>query len=201
MATAFHEVRFPTDIAFDSTFGPEYSTDVVTLSNKAEQRNINWSDARYSGDIAPGIKSQERLNVLVAFFHARKGRAYGFRFKDFSDYQAINSPIGVGNGTNLKFQLQKVYVDPAGFTTTRIIKKPVVGTTTITIDDVAVTAFTADSTTGIVTFATAPAASATVRASFEFDVPVRFNTDKMPVRFAAMKLYEWSSVPIIEMRL
>ena len=39
--------------------------------------------------------------------------------------------------------------------------------------------WTVDTTTGVVTFTAAPAGGVIVRAGFEFDVPVRFDTDKL----------------------
>lgn len=43
---AFIETRFPVDIAFGSTGGTEYSTDIVITQSGYEQRNSNWAQAR-----------------------------------------------------------------------------------------------------------------------------------------------------------
>lgn len=72
----FHEVRFPDDIAYGATGGPEFATSVVATASGYEQRNINWSSARGRWDVTSGLKKQTQLDTLIAFFRARKGRAY-----------------------------------------------------------------------------------------------------------------------------
>src|SRR5690606_19495651 len=106
---AFVETPFPTDIAHGSTRRPEYSTDIVITHSGHEQRNINWSQARARYNVAHGVKTQSQLNALIAFFRARKGRADGFRFKDWTDYQAALELIGTGDGGESVFQLKKNY--------------------------------------------------------------------------------------------
>lgn len=67
----FDNVRFPVDIAYGSSGGPEFSTDVVTTFGGHEQRNVNWSGARARYNIAWGVKTQAQLTALTAFFRAR----------------------------------------------------------------------------------------------------------------------------------
>ncbi|MGE3714831.1 MAG: DUF2460 domain-containing protein, partial [Alphaproteobacteria bacterium] len=132
---AFVEARFPTDIAYGSVGGPEYSTDIVMTASGHEQRNINWAEARARYNVAHGIKSQIQLDALIAFFRARKGRANGFRFKDWTDYQASAQHIGTGDGSTVSFQLRKQYIN-GSVTENRTITKPVDGSLTIYFDDV-----------------------------------------------------------------
>lgn len=93
----FVETQFPTDISYGSSGGPEYATDIVVSQNGHEQRNINWSEARARYNVAHGVKTKAQLDTLIAFFRARKGRAYGFRFKDWTDYKVIDQPIATAN--------------------------------------------------------------------------------------------------------
>ena len=123
----FHEVRFPDDIAYGATGGPAYSTSVVATASGYEQRNMNWSAARGAWDVSSGLKKPSQLDLLIAFFRARKGKAYGFRFKDWTDYKATGQLLGTGNGANKVFQLVKIYASGAG-SETRTITKPVLGT-------------------------------------------------------------------------
>ena len=58
--------------------------------------------------------------------------------------------------------------------------------------------FSCDPTTGLVTFAAAPPAGALVTAGFEFDVPVRFDTDELEIDLAAFEAGAVPSVPLIE---
>jgi uncharacterized protein (TIGR02217 family) len=96
--TGFHEVRFPDNIAYGATGGPEFATTVVVTGAGYEQRNVDWAEARSRWDVASGLKNQAQLDELIAFFRARKGKAYGFRFKDWADYKAVGRLLGTGDG-------------------------------------------------------------------------------------------------------
>ncbi len=198
---AFHEIRFPDDIAYGASGGPEFATTIVTMASGFEQRNINWQAARGRWDVASGLKNQTQLDTLLAFFRGRKGRAHGFRFKDWSDFRATGQLIGTGDGTNKTFQLVKNYTSGAG-SESRIIKKPVSGTTKIYLNGVQLTSgWSISSSTGIVTINTAPSNGVPVTADFEFDVPVRFDTDRMAVTIEFFNLHQWSGIPIVEIRV
>jgi uncharacterized protein (TIGR02217 family) len=198
--SGFHEVQFPPDISYGASGGPGYSTTVVTTVSGRERRNANWAAARGKWNVAHGLKKREQVAALIAFFRARKGRAYGFRFKDWTDYQAFAQPLGVGNGSNRTFQLIKRYAS-GGEIETRIIAKPVSGTVKIYRDGVqAVTGWTVNSATGLVTFTTAPASGVQVTADFDFDVPVRFDSDQMDITIETYQLGSWGHIPVLEIR-
>ena len=158
---AFIETRCPDDISYGATGGPGFQTDVVRVNSGAEQRNSLWQDALCSYNVSHGVRNETQLATLIAFFRVMAGRASGFRFKDWQDYQATTSTglLGTGGvGTGLPtYQLQKSYAT-GGSTVYREITKPVSGTTTIYRGGVAQTAgagagnYALDTTTGIVTF-------------------------------------------------
>lgn len=196
----FVETQFPTDISYGSSGGPEYATDVVVSSSGFERRNVNWEQARARYNVAHGVKTKAQLETLIAFFRARKGRAYGFRFKDWTDYQATES-LGVGDGVRTQFQLIKTYVNGAT-TETRTIQKPVVGTVEVFKNaSLQSSGMSVDHATGVVTFAVAPTAGQIISASFEFDVPVRFDTDRLSASLDAYGIHSWLDIPLIEVRL
>ena len=199
---AFIEVRFPTDIAYGSAGGPEYSTDIVITHGGYEQRNVNWSQARTRYNVAHGVKTQSQLDTLVAFFRARKGRADGFRFKDWTDYQVVGQVLGTGNGTNTVFQLSKSYVS-GGSTEIRTITKPVSGTVKIYLNGVLQSGATyaLDTVLGKITFTVAPANTVVVSADFEFDVPVRFDTDRLAATLDSYGSHSWHDIPLVEVRV
>jgi uncharacterized protein (TIGR02217 family) len=198
----FVEVRFPSDIAYGSTGGPQYSTDVVITQGGYEQRNSNWLQARAVYNVAHGVKTKNQLDNLIAFFRARRGRAEGFRFKDWTDFQANEQLLGTGNGTQTAFQLVKHYASGA-VTETRTITKPVSGTVAVFLSGVLQNAslYEVNYTSGIVTFDTAPAGSVAVTANFEFDVPVRFDTDRLSASIDAYATHSWHDIPLVEIRL
>lgn len=199
---AFVETRFPTDIAYGSAGGPEYSTDVVIMQSGYEQRNSNWSQARVRYNVAYGIKTQTQLDTLIAFFRARKGRADGFRFKDWTDYKVTGQLIGTGNGSLTSFQLVKTYASGA-ISETRIINKPVSGTLKIYLGGVlqSGSAYSVNTTTGVITFTTAPGSSVAVTADFEFDIPARFDTDRLSATLESYGANSVDEIPVVEIRV
>ena len=142
MPVPFHETRFPTAIAFGSSGGPERRTDIVTLYSGAEERNSRWADSRRSYDAGYGIRSLDDLHAVIAFFEERRGRLYGFRWKDRADWKscapgatpaATDQAIGIGDGATTAFQLVKTY-GAAHAPWTRAIRKPVAGTVLVALD-------------------------------------------------------------------
>ena len=210
---AFHEVRFPLDISRGAEGGPERRTDVVVLGSGAEERNSRWANSRRSWNAGYGIHTLDALHAIIAFFEERRGRLHGFRWRDVGDWKscapqatpsALDQRIGNGNGTTAAFQLVKTYGSTFA-PWTRSIAKPVAGTVLIAVAGVAKTAgthFAVDTSTGIVTFLSGqiPAAGAAVTAGFEFDCPVRFDTDKLEVNVQGLKHGAIPHIPIIEIR-
>ncbi len=198
---AFVEVQFPNDIAYGSSGGPVYATDVVATESGYEKRNINWAQARARYDVAHGVKTQAQLDALIAFFRARKGRAYGFRFKDWGDYRGVGQVLGSGDGSTAQFQLVKRY-GSGGVEEVRTIHKPVSGSVSLYLNSVLQeSGVSVDDTSGLVTFSAAPGSGVVVSADFEFDVPVRFDTDRLNASLDAHSVYSWSDIPLVELRL
>lgn len=205
----FHEIRFPTTIAFHSTGGPERKTEIVTLGSGYEERNGVWANSRRRYDVGYGIKTLDDIHAVIGFFEARSGRLTGFRFKDFADFRScapaatptpLDQALGQGDGTSKSFALTKTYVSgPAAWA--RAIVKPVAGSVRAAVGGVETTAFSVDPTTGVLTFTTAPANGAAVAAGFEFDVPVRFDTDSLSINLAGFRAGEIPSIPLVEIRI
>lgn len=198
---AFIETRFPADISYGSSGGPEYSTDIIETHGGYEQRNVNWSASRARYNVAHGVRTKEQLAQLIAFFRARKGRADGFRFKDWTDYQATGETLGTGDGVRTMFQLVRNYVSGSGIET-RVITKPVAGTVAVYKNGVLQNlGVSVNTSTGVVTFTVAPANGVEVTADFEFDVPVRFDTDRLSATLDAYGSHSWRDIPLVEVRI
>jgi len=199
---AFVETRFPADIAFGSAGGPEYNTDIVITQGGYEQRNINWSQARARYNVAHGVKTKDQLDSLITFFRARKGRADGFRFKDWTDFNVIGQIIGTGNGVITQFQLVKTYSN-GSITETRAIKKPVSGSLIVYLNGTqqSLSVYSVNTTSGVITFVTAPANGVNISVDFEFDVPVRFDTDRLSATLDSYGSHSWNDIPIVELKL
>jgi uncharacterized protein (TIGR02217 family) len=210
----FHETRFPTAISRAAHGGPERRTDVVVLGSGAEERNARWADSRRSWNAGYGVKSLDELHAVIAFFEERRGRLHGFRWRDPMDFKscppesaptALDQPIGTGDGATVVFQLTKTY-GSAFNPWAREIRKPVAGTVLIAVAGVVqvpATDYTVDHTTGIVTFEPGhiPALGQSITAGFEFDVPVRFDTDRLEVNLQGFRHGAIPSIPIVEIRL
>lgn len=199
--SGFHEVRFPDAIARGATGGPGYDTTILATVAGFERRNANWSQARGRWDVGSGLKRREDFTALIAFFRARQGRAYGFRFKDWTDFRGEAELVGTGDGATKAFPLVKRYAS-GGVEVARQIRKPVAGTVTVQRDGVALTSgWSVDPLTGTVSFLTAPAPGAILTASFDFDVPVRFDTDQMDLSLDTYDHGSWPQIPIVEIRM
>ncbi|MGV2068628.1 phage distal tail protein, Rcc01695 family [Agrobacterium sp. 22-226-1] len=207
---AFHEVRFPLRLALGVSGGPVRRTDIVNLSNGRESRNQRWRNARRSYDAGSGIRSIADLYEVLAFFEARRGELYGFRFRDPVDFKscppgekpaATDQRIGTGDGVTAGFQLRKTYAD-AGGSFVRRIEKPVEGSVMVSVEGVKVEAadVAVDHVTGMIVFRAGrvPPAGAAIRAGFEFDVPVRFGIDRIDVNLTAFEAGRIPSIPLME---
>ncbi len=208
----FHEVRFPANLSFGSVGGPERRTEIVTLANGFEERNTPWKHARRRYDAGVSMRSLDDVEELIAFFEARQGQLYGFRWKDWSDYKSClvnqepaytDQVIGVGDGETADFQICKCYVSGEQ-NYSRPITKPVLGTLLVGVQGDPLTEtihYTVNYATGIISFSEIPDIDAEVTAGYEFDVPVRFDTDRIQTSVASFKAGDVPSVPIVEVRV
>jgi uncharacterized protein (TIGR02217 family) len=208
---SFHEVRFPVAVSFGSSGGPERRTEVVTLANGAEHRSTAWAHGHRRYDAGIGLRSLDDIHETLAFFEARRGRLYGFRWRDWTDHKSCrpsrqpapgDCALGEGDGIVRSFLLIKSYRSGSE-TYRRPIAKPVAGSVRVAVDGAELPAddFTVDSTSGVVTLGTAPKPGAAVTAGFAFDVPVRFDTDRIEVNLAAFEAGAIPSIPIVEIRV
>ncbi|MBA5776370.1 DUF2460 domain-containing protein [Stappia sp. F7233] len=205
----FLEERFPVDVGFGASGGPERRTDVVTLASGHEKRNARWAHSRRRYDAGTGIRSLADLQAVAAFFERAQGRLNGFRFRDPFDSASAptgtaTSPfdceIGTGDGAGATFQLAKTYGTGAA-AYRRDIAKPVASSVRLAVAGVELAegaGFVLDAATGRVTLAVAPPAGASVTAGFRFDVPVRFDTDRLDMSLTHFEAGRLPSVPLIE---
>lgn len=208
----FHDVRFPAKLSFGSVGGPERRTDVVAISNGFEERNAPWAHSRRRYDAGVGIRSLDDVDAMIAFFEARFGQLYAFRWKDWSDYRsckpsveitAFDQDLGQGDGNQVDFQITKTY-QSGNHTYVRPISKPVLATVKVAVGSVEQQDsfdYSVDPATGMIRFTVPPQVGVPVSAGFEFDVPVRFDTNSIQTSVASFQAGEIPTVPIIEVRL
>lgn len=208
----FHDVRFPTTLSFGSVGGPERRTEIVTLTNGFEERNTPWAHSRRRFDAGVSMRSLDDVETLIAFFEARQGQLFGFRWKDWSDFKSgaasvdpdfSDQILGVGDGISASWQILKTY-QSGGVKYARPVKKPVAGSVKVAVagDPLVETIhYTIDTTTGVVTFDHPPDEGAEITAGYEFDVPVRFDTERIQTSVASFQAGDVPSVPIVEVRV
>lgn len=206
----FHDVRFPLDISAQAKGGPQRLTDIVMTGSGREQRNARWAHARRRFEAGYGVKSLAALALVVDFFEERRGRLYGFRWRDRADFKscsplqeisAQDQILGLGDGVNRIFQLMKTY--GAAFAPyQRVISKPVAESLRLSVDGVEVDPahFICEANTGRIVFQPdqTPARGAVVSAGFLFDVPVRFDTDFLEVDHTAFAAGGIPKIPLVE---
>lgn len=209
---SFHEVQFPASLSFGALGGPQRRVDVVALANGYEERNTPWAHSRRVYDAGLGLRSLDDIEQVIAFYEARYGQMYGFRWKDWSDYKSSkpsaaisrqDQQIATGDGVQTQFQIIKTYRS-GGHVYARPITKPVKGSVLVAVeqDDKRDTIdYTVDDTTGVITFFNPPDPDTRVFAGYEFDVPVRFDSDSLLTNIASFNAGQVPDIPVREVRV
>ncbi len=211
--SAFHEVRFPIAVSFGATGGPERRNEVVQLQSGHERRNARFEHSRRRYDAGTGVRSMQDLYDVLAFFEARRGSLHAFRFRDPFDMRscgpesaasAADQVLGIGDGTQRRFTLLKTYGEGED-AYRRVIRKPIVAGLRVAVAgaEAAGADCSFDESTGEVVFAEglAPMAGQTVTAGFEFDVPVRFDIERLEISLTAFKAGQIPAIPLVEVQL
>lgn len=210
---AVHDIQFPVKISYGAKGGPEFRTTLIESPTGRSQSNIEWSSPRWKWTIDYGLKNRTYFEEILNFFINRKGRAYGFRFKDWNDYKADQSasgnlPVQLTVSTvpiDPTLQLTKTYSDGI-YSYIRNITRPVDGTVKLYLQDIEINSlnYSIDYTTGLITwysgFLNTPIIGDKITADFQFDVPARFDTDLMAASKELPEYSGWQGVDIVEVR-
>ncbi len=215
---AFHDVQLPDDIERGAIGGPMFKTTVVPMASGFEQRNIDWSQTRGEWDASYGIQTKDDYTRLIDFFYNRQGRAHSFPFKDWSDFEigkfadptSDNQILALGDDVEVDFQIFKRYISGA-FNYDRDITKPIAANTVVLLDNVVQTTpgdYSLAALTGIITFVVAPASTGgtggggeeVVSVAGEFNVPVRFDIDKLDIQLQIENASALPSINLVEVR-
>lgn len=206
MPASFMETpRFPDNISRGVNFGPEFVTSIATTTAGYEYRNRVRSRALCRGDCSHSVRTEAQHKELLTFFRSVGGRFTGFRFKDWSDYQCVGTQGFLSLVSGNIYQMYKFYEASTGFNESRKITKPVNTTIEIFRNRSAVvteitSSSTIDYTTGKVTV-TNHVAGDTYLWTGEFDVPCRFDTDRMSATMTHHEVFSWDQIPIVELNL
>lgn len=201
---AYADVRFPLELGLNATVEPGFSTTIATSPGGFEYRNADWQQARLRFDVGPGLRSSADVQLLLKFFRSMRGNATAFRFQDPTDFSSSGMTgepshsdvvLGAGDGALRRFPLVKAYGDGE----VRRITRPRQESITVAIDGVPATEW-ALAEGGVIEFHQPPAAGARISAGYLFDVPVRFEQERLSVGRGAQLAGELVSIPLVEVR-
>lgn len=184
----FHDVLFPVDISKGCQGGPMWSTRLTATGSGYEYRNADWSNLRGKWNVGFGVRDDSDLDALIAFFNARQGMAYSFRFRDPLDHRVTSTALQTNPATGL-VQTAKLYTS-GGTTYTRFITLPVSGSVTGLGGGASV-----NYTTGVVT-----GASEGTVVSFTYDCKCRFDTDHLSGSAIRDGMASFDDIPVVEVR-
>lgn len=195
----FYNIRFPENMSLEFKKTVNFSTEVNTTKNLTEQR-IKLSNYCYNVyEINYRNLTNEELNKIVSFFNIVNGRYLSFRFKDWLDYKTTNQIIGTYFDSN-KFQLVKSYFIDSNLDKnyTKVITKPVENTVKIYVNNIQITNFLIDYSTGILTIQSQLNENDIITADFEFDTHVRFFSDSLSIKNKTKNISDIEELKIME---
>lgn len=196
----FLNIRLPMNISYGAVGGPIFSTTIAIAKNKRETRSVNYRRSYRKYNISFNFCSAEEIEEIISFFNICKGRAYGFRFRDWSDYKVKDNITEIKEDGVNTVSLYRLYkIDAYGVE--RRITKPINNTLLVKRDDVITQSYVVDYHTGILSFEEVLPIGTLISTSFEFDVPVRFDTDSLPITLIGRSQYAIKNIPLIEINL
>lgn len=207
--SSFHDVLFPTAVSFGASGGPERRNEIVLMTSGRERRNLRTAHSRRTYDAGTGVKSIQDVYDILAFFEARRGSFHTFRFRDPFDNKscrpeqvpaAADQLLGAGDGARTRFALVKTFGAGAD-AYARPIRKPVPSSLRVAVGGVEKTSpadFSFDDATGDIVLAAAPPGGASVTAGYQFDVPVRFDAERLAVSLTSFRAGQVPTIPLIE---
>ena len=199
---SFRNVKFDREISWGAEFTPEFQTNIAVTGSGDEYRDIKWANGKLSFQVAHLIKEQYQADWIIAFFRLCRGKGHTFRFQDRSDHRVEASQFGVGDDSTTVFGLYKAYNDGLETLYRRIVLPDPDEPLTIFNDGSPVDSmdYSIDYVGGVVTFNTAPAMDEVLTWTGRFDIPCRFGLDKITGELVDYDVYNFSDIPIQEVR-
>lgn len=181
---------FPNCPTFGYIAEPNYLVKITSREGGYERRDRKWSRPLLTISASPtGDQSNEEIKQVINFWHAMGGMSYGFRFKDWTDFDSTvlgntapavtDQPLAPSGDSPTSYRLVKEYTF-GSFTQQREITRPrgesiMIGNET----GVAQTDWTLNEATGLVTIGNTFAGTPTCWGG-EFYVWVRFDAQLNP---------------------
>ena len=88
---AIDNIRLPVEVEQGATGGPRFQTIIQTALSGIEQRIAEWDVARCEYDVGYAVRGKaDLLGEVIKLLRDRRGSAYPFRFKDWSDFRGTD---------------------------------------------------------------------------------------------------------------
>jgi len=212
----FYNAVLPGSISQGSEAAPVSVVDIARGPTGYEQRRSRRSRRLRRFNIGKNIRTVNDVYDILSFFEVMNGPEHSFAIQNLIDWKsckpadtitALDAAIGIGDGSNLAFQLKKQYkvtkVDASVIAIDRTIYLPVSGSVLVAVDGVLkteATDYVINYSTGALTFITghAPANLKAVTAGFAFNEKVRFDTNDLGQVMEFFRVGSVPSIPLIE---
>lgn len=179
----------------------EQQVEIARSDGGNEVRNTRWAQPllRFEISFPTSLRDDAVYLEVRNAYRACRGMLHSFKFKDWSDYQAVDEMFGTGDGVETEFALFKNYTFGSE-THSRRIYNPV-SPIALKADGVTIgSGYSVDYTTGLVTFVSAPANTVVLSWTGDFDIPVRFDSPLQSTGLAP-HLEHHESIVLQEVRL
>lgn len=214
--TFYENIVFPVNPSYGSGAGPGFNTSLIESDSGVETAIQRRSESKHVFDAAFHVREKSDVYDVLSLYRRVGGVSGGFLYQDLADYTSTtkgrlwgdDSPaaisdndqvLGTGDGTTVDFQLVKTYGTATPQYVRRILK-PVSGTVVVALDGVpTASGWSVDTTTGIVTFTSAPGVGVIVSAGYEFRVPVRFGIEVDQLLQGTIETWGDAEIPQIPM--
>ncbi len=193
----FHDIRMPQFIESFATGRAEFATSCVSTLSGREVRNLDREYSKQKYSIKNCRLSTIEFEQFSAFFRARRGSNFSFRFRDNLDYQATKQLIAKGDGKLQNFQLIKRYEDLIS-PYSRVITKPVVNSCEFFSGEMGSIAAQVDYNNGIVSLEKPLAEDKVLITNYLFEVEVRFGLDSFEYHYHEDGSIELSEIELLE---
>ena len=182
-------------LTWDQEKAPEFSTSIQRSVSLTELRG-SYADApvwhfKRSYELLRDDATNNELQQLAGFFLDHLGRWDSWLYTDPDDYIVANQVIGTGNGSATTFQLYRSF---------GAFNEPIANANTITlvsVNNTPTSNYTHNTTTGIITFNSPPAANGVVRWSGTYYYRCRFKDDTMQFSQFMRQLWEAKSFEFV----
>ena len=195
------ELNFPSLVALDwnVTRTAIWDTDIQTSRSRREFR-VQAQDAPvWQWDFRYNFVSDDRtagmseLQKILGFWLAHRGSFDTFLYTDPNDYQAINEPVGIGDGVNKLFKYSRSlggteYPFPEPLYLCQALGPPKVNDDGVSVYQSSATGFE---------LVNAPPVGAVVTCDIEYKWRCRFEGQKMGTEQFAYKLFNLRQVTIL----